>query len=152
AAATASAKHRDARRRAHPRSDVLDADRLVSDRADAGAHVRTDTGADFSGRGRRLAHVRAGRCHDLRVARCACRRGRDRGEGERTAMNVSRRAPHTAPSPRRGEGWGEGARAFDWAMNDRCPLTRLASLADLSPAGRGGVRGTAYRTPRASAS
>jgi hypothetical protein len=40
-----------------------------------------------------------------------------------------------APSPRRGEGWGEGL--YELQLKLRAPLTRLASLATLSPAGRG---------------
>ena len=40
-----------------------------------------------------------------------------------------------APSPRRGEGWGEGPSEFQ--PNHREPLTRRASRVDLSPAGRG---------------
>src|SRR5208282_52400 len=44
-----------------------------------------------------------------------------------------------APSPPGGEGWGEGAPAsVAWS-----PLTRLASLADLSPLGRGEDRDAA---------
>src|SRR5256885_3043173 len=39
----------------------------------------------------------------------------------------------SAPSPRWGEGWGEGL----GASIVQFPLTRLASLADLSPQGRG---------------
>src|SRR5215813_8630095 len=40
-----------------------------------------------------------------------------------------------APSPRRGEGRGEGRSELQ--MEFRAPLTRLASLATLSPQGRG---------------
>ena len=41
----------------------------------------------------------------------------------------------SAPSPRRGEGWGEGF--YELQLKLRASLTRLASLATLSPAGRG---------------
>src|ERR1700682_2102567 len=41
----------------------------------------------------------------------------------------------SAPSPRRGGGRCEGLSEFQ--LKDRAPLTRLASLATLSPSGRG---------------
>src|SRR5439155_2297819 len=44
-----------------------------------------------------------------------------------------------SPSPRRGEGRGEGNTIVVW-WKDRNPLTRLASRADLSPPGRGEAR------------
>src|SRR4029077_19269593 len=40
-----------------------------------------------------------------------------------------------APSPRGGEGWGEGR--YELQLKLRDPLTRLASLATLSPSGGG---------------
>src|SRR5688500_1068747 len=39
-----------------------------------------------------------------------------------------------APSPRRGEGRGEGVTTYRYSAN---PLTRIASRSDLSPPGRG---------------
>src|SRR5215207_9567985 len=50
-----------------------------------------------------------------------------------------------APSPHRGEGWGEGVRALigeGWS-----PLTRRAPRADLSPSGRGGASGASLLHP-----
>src|SRR5262245_3030391 len=44
-------------------------------------------------------------------------------------------APQSPPSPRRGEGGGEGDRAVR-NLKDRPPLTRQASAADLSPVAR----------------
>src|SRR5205085_5350123 len=89
-AAAASAQHGIARRRTDPGVDLRDADRLVSDRPHAGTNVRAGARADFSGRGRRCAGVRAGRSGKLRLARRPRGRRRDRGEAERIAVNTLR--------------------------------------------------------------
>jgi hypothetical protein len=49
---------------------------------------------------------------------------------------LSLRLAWRTPSPRRGEGWGEGVRTRI-ILHRRNPLTRIAARSDLSPQGRG---------------
>jgi error-prone DNA polymerase len=56
---------------------------------------------------------------------------------ETAAVEYGKGSPQSPPSPRRGEGWGEGDRTVDNFLKHRDPLTRRPTVADLSPTGRG---------------